>query len=350
MIEILVSHQPLPSTNDSKATAFILGRRNRLHKALDELNAAVAAGSIMKSRHAEINGTFGRAVSDAVREISNHAFLADMGLCDFPHMGLIPGQIKKIEKLIADGKAGFLPELLRLYKDVEPVSKALQSLKGKWATRAAKKDQKPSYVPGRAAQAILDEIEQKLTAQVSEVLEAYKAANVEYLTAQVERWITKTWPSHRVPKLLSMLTKDRTRATNGDYAKGTYPEYRHILVEDYKAKIVKLVTEEAEFTRRVFVSRNSAKLGKIIEAKGNFESVEAFRPRVTRGVIETVMNLKFTDGSSFQVQNQVVYKTSTLGNPFTQYPTTFHNVVMPNGAAMKGPSEQRMNKVFAGRG
>lgn len=57
----------------------------------------------------------------------------------------------------------------------------------------------------------------------------------------------------------------------------------------------------------------------------------------------------FTDGSSFVVQNSVVWSHSIYGKAFNRFPLTFHDVIMPDGSKMPRPSEERMNTVFVGK-
>ena len=65
-----------------------------------------------------------------------------------------------------------------------------------------------------------------------------------------------------------------------------------------------------------------------------------------RGALEGDVFIEFADGSNFRVTNKIVVKFTTFGRPFPQFPTTFHDVILPNGARMSQPSEERMNTVF----
>ena len=65
------------------------------------------------------------------------------------------------------------------------------------------------------------------------------------------------------------------------------------------------------------------------------------------GRFECELRVTFTDGSKFDVKNQVVIKQNHYGTVFAQYPTTFHNVSLPGGVTMSNPSEERMNTIFA---
>jgi hypothetical protein len=58
------------------------------------------------------------------------------------------------------------------------------------------------------------------------------------------------------------------------------------------------------------------------------------------------MAFTFADGASFDVQSQVVWKTSVNGVHFPQFPTCFRNVKLSNGTKMELPSEAKMKEAF----
>jgi len=118
----------------------------------------------------------------------------------------------------------------------------------------------------------------------------------------------------------------------------------------YKKKkglsLKKRAEETAESIRQGFVNKNTLKLSVILMTKGNLEKI------VTKGWsnanFEGTMSLFFKDGSSFDVRNKTVTKVSNRGTWFAQYPTTFHNAVLPDGTRMRGSlSEKTMVKEFA---
>ncbi len=97
------------------------------------------------------------------------------------------------------------------------------------------------------------------------------------------------------------------------------------------------------------VYKNNAKLVSILEKKGIGLSKEPkiLSAKASSGVFEGEIRIEFTDGSSFEVRNKIVIKQNQYGTVFNQFPTTFHDVVLPNGNKMPSPSEERMNEIFA---
>ncbi len=116
------------------------------------------------------------------------------------------------------------------------------------------------------------------------------------------------------------------------------PDYREIL----KKEAISLTDEMLQ----MFIVKNTKKLSAIATAKNNLKDVNIVKSETARGVVEGTLHLSFNDGSHFTVDNKVVQTFSKYGKPFYRFPTTFHNVVMPDGSKMKGVSEESMNEVF----
>jgi hypothetical protein len=77
----------------------------------------------------------------------------------------------------------------------------------------------------------------------------------------------------------------------------------------------------AEDMVTAFIYKVGTKLSGIVEKKGNL--AKAF----IRGSLQDHwMTFEFRDGASFEVQSQIVWKTSVNGVHFAQYPTCFRNV------------------------
>lgn len=113
--------------------------------------------------------------------------------------------------------------------------------------------------------------------------------------------------------------------------------------------IAKMAEQHAQSIQRNFVHKNTFKLSTIVSEKGLSLMREPKILRIEAGSFSLEGDIQFTfkDKSSFIVRNKVVWKMSALGTEFAQYPTTFHNVVLPSGKPMPTPSEKRMLDVFA---
>lgn len=92
-----------------------------------------------------------------------------------------------------------------------------------------------------------------------------------------------------------------------------------------------------------FIHKTGTKLSGIVEKKNGSHTVS-----IRGGSLQDHwMYFKFADGSEFDVQSQVVWKTSINGVHFPQFPTCFRNVKLSTGAKMELPSEAKMKEQFA---
>ena len=103
----------------------------------------------------------------------------------------------------------------------------------------------------------------------------------------------------------------------------------------------------ADEMSQAFIERNLAKLASIVDRKGNFSGIEQLSRNLSPAGMQGTLRVQFEDGSTFTAQTSVVWSISVLGKPFTRYPVTFHDVMLPDGEQMRDPSEARMNEIFA---
>jgi hypothetical protein len=86
-----------------------------------------------------------------------------------------------------------------------------------------------------------------------------------------------------------------------------------------------------------FIHKVGTKLSGIVEKKNGTHKVS-----ITGGTLRDYwMAFTFADGASFDVQSQVIWKTSINGVHFPQFPTCFRNVKLSNGTKMELPARPR---------
>ncbi len=95
-----------------------------------------------------------------------------------------------------------------------------------------------------------------------------------------------------------------------------------------------------------FIYKNSSKLALILQKKDKPKTHTIIRTNISNGKVENLMSFEFNDGSRFDMESSVIYKTSAQGKFFMQYPTRFKNVKLADGTAMKMPSEEKMISQF----
>jgi hypothetical protein len=137
---------------------------------------------------------------------------------------------------------------------------------------------------------------------------------------------------------------ERAPLRPGHYASGQ----AYVATPKSYAKSDAIALKEAQDIRAQFLYKNLVKLTPLLEAKGDtqFANVQELG-QFDLESLEGDFRVEFHDGSSFRLHNAVVFVTNQFDTHFCRFPTTFHDVVMPGGAPMPSPSEERMHMVFA---
>jgi hypothetical protein len=97
----------------------------------------------------------------------------------------------------------------------------------------------------------------------------------------------------------------------------------------------------AETMIAAFIHRVGTKLSDLVERKGGLTETS-----ISGTLEDHWMSLKFADGSSFQVQSQIVWVWNRHGTHFARFPTCFRRVILPDGSKMSHPSEARIKEQF----
>lgn len=149
---------------------------------------------------------------------------------------------------------------------------------------------------------------------------------------------------------------DADAKTRAKYMWDNYSYFLTHVVKDGKAnpnlsaELEKEAEAQVEAMQNMFVFKNTRKLAPILTTKGNLGEQKVISVSTRQGIIEAILSFTFEDGSSFRVDQSVVMShTRDRWNNVTyfyRFPTTFHDVVMPDGSKMKYPSEELMNEVF----
>lgn len=308
-------------------------------------------GPVPNPRFKEMKRTFGAILDYATRtpeEVlvvlrQNHQWPSwDYDVMAGNH---IAGKLRKAEAAKQDtpqAKA-YLPWLIKVCRELLVLHEALEQIKSGVFKRQPKapEDVKAKYIApmakmesGRAVTKVFklltDTIKVEYAAAVAKLL-VKQAEDIHALDADEQKKHART----DVYRMDIWLVNPRNR--------------KRSLVGNYKTRIQKAADSAADAMQEQFLVKNTRKLVSILEQKnvpldGDPEILHA---RARAGVFEGDIRVSFADGSSFVVRNQVVIKRNSYGTFFNQFPTTFHNVTLPDGRPMGTPSEERMNTVFA---
>jgi len=127
-------------------------------------------------------------------------------------------------------------------------------------------------------------------------------------------------------------------------------------------KLEKVAEQSWRNVSQIFFSRITGKLAPIVAKKaattGKQANIKLIYSSANYGSLEARLKIQFADGSSFSVVHKMVAAISGArrgamfssggGKRFYRFPTTFHNVILPNGESLKHPSAMSVYLAFAG--
>ena len=373
-------------------------RANIIADLLPALEQARADGEIANPRFLEAKDQFGRAFEESWRAVEDRMttsvysrrragedvpkkiedfFIAFM----YPQAHLMAGQIKKLEAMPADDIS--VAKLLPYLKELWPLADLILTLKTMAVKRVTKTDdekREERYRPPSSSS--------KAVAKVTELLEGVVNSQFEDLVASITTRHMRTLNSF--VKALAAADADPSlngmdkwnRRANEYYSLGYHFTYQEgqfkgkmdsvsygllrnvvkpgvrptgnrgeIVSPNAPEMMAAEARKQAEDIRKTFVVKNLRKIVSILEGKGDdqFDTATTVSQSVDLHSLEGSFLFTFKDGSSFYANNSVVWKVSSLGTPFNQFPLRFHNVKLPGGVTMKMPSEQNMNTTFLGK-
>ena len=341
-------------------------QRERFLMTVATVEAAHQAGSIPNPAFQDAKDTLNRAIDRAWDQIAAEyvygrfqtlpdAVKTFWHLFNTPQLHTVPGYLKRAEK-------AFLNHPLRgaviaLLTEVAPLAALMADLK----TKVVKREIKPSEPrqPGYHPPVVVGEAQKQVVALLETVTgksyEALKATLVDhyqglltgYLEAQ-ERATKRLTPHdhfvRRERQIPDYEARDIVESVTDSDGRGPFQAKPRTEV---KKILEQKATDVADEYRNAFVHKNFIKIASVIEAKGDYDSGEVRNYHVSLAGLTGWLTFRFRDGSSFKVQNAVVYVVNQKGTRFCRYPLTFHEAILPNGKPMKNPSEERMNTIFA---
>lgn len=288
---------------------------------------------------------------------------------DFMYPHQLPGKLKKMEK-DAKGATGFRKEFfnyfLPRYREMNQVAEWMEAAKERVfkrqpKTEAEKAAEKQKFFAPMAKMESGIRVTKVLTELTDDLKVRYAASLADWWTRQSESYSAMSWEEQQVNKKYNMQILQMREVWTQEKANPDIEARRrfHVFGEAsvYKlnkasAKLVfkKEAKRASEDMQQAFLAKNVQKLVSILERKGialkNDPTID--RSNASQGVFDGDITITFADDSKFMVRNKVILKQNQYGTVFNQFPTTFHDVVLPDGSKMGAPNEERMNEVFAG--
>lgn len=276
-------------------------------------------------------------------------------------MHTIPGKLKKALALQKQGDHPALKRYIELMNEFMPLHLAQKELKGmivaKKAAAVSKEKEAETEKKFQAGHKDVKKVKKVLTDITKQLYDKVYKSNLQYIMSVIDHFWTRYDPAqHRKTNNYAINARNPFHRDIVNLSIKPYPGGSKHINDPDKKDTKKAINEKAEaFAKRMtdevldhFINKQTAKLADILTQKNNLKIIELIDARTGSGVVEGLLKLAFKDGSSFHVNNKVVWGTSKLGKVFHRFPTTFHQVVMPTGERMKGAaSEARMRSEFS---
>lgn len=260
------------------------------------------------------------------------------------------GYKKKLLNLRSELTKENLIKLVDRYIDriseFEGIHNFIQQLKGKVITRVSK-----SEVEAKEKERVLSTVDGK---KIVEILKSYTDQirdemiknSIDFLNKMLDNYLKNRKNNMQSPQMFDKENNTGGRFTY--YLDEIIERSRKINGVEYladKSKIEKVSISRVDSVIEAFQQKNISKLYAIIDQKKNMSSSRIQSLGSGRGYIEGSMIFTFDDGSQFNVHNQIVTVWGR-GSPFNRFPTTFHDVKMPDGTFYKMRSEEWMIENF----
>lgn len=337
----------VPSLEKAKkiATYIKSDRYRQMYiESLDELIKAVQADEVYKARFNEYKSRISRGIEYGYKTMHESIIdeLKDREIDTFDLWSITTiNEIKKVAK-IYDKLNPKIQKASEFMDNIRAMPDVVKMLKPMLKSGRPKKEPKP----GQFIKPLASNAAMKMAVKFME--EATKTFKKE-LHDNVKDSLTTAYDKIKDitdPKELPKDSASKAVASTVFIIKG-YGRNKSIELKSNSSEIVKKMIEDTvKDIVESFIAKNASKLALIFEKKNEPSSHKIIRTNINNGKVENTMDFVFSDGSSFTLQSSVVYKYSSTGKFFMQYPTRFKNVKLADGSKMRGPSEEKMIKEF----
>lgn len=349
--------------SNEKSGARLLTQFDRI---VPIIQAAIEAGEIISTQWDDVKYYIDHFVEDAYNMGVSHLYIWGGRYQALPeelrHLDL-PSYVRNVNTLakkLAKVKAkdndmykacrALTDELMNLYEVSEYLKAHMVKASVKKAqAKAAKQEEEAAYQKKYTNHKDVMKVVELLKGKAAEVERGIYESQLKWLTKTVQVYIEKckTEETTDYREIFKTNIEAAYLLQNLCERTGDWRKREFTLHKDWKKLIDKKAKQTASDIVDHFVYKNSGKLSYILYTKNNMKSVELVHVSVSRGAVEATLKVEFEDGSGFQADSSVVFVISKLGTPFYRYPTIFRMVKMPDGSKLSGPSEQKMDEVFA---
>jgi hypothetical protein len=318
--------------------------KKRYETALDELSTAAKNKEIFNARFAEyknhISSGLEYGYKDFFETIKNELIKNKVETLDLWSLyGL--SDIKKLDKIYSDMKPRN-QSAINFFTAIRDLPAAMKNMKSYVKSGRAPKPIKPGQFIKPIAS---HEAEKLATKFMTDATNTFK----QNLTRDITTRYTTAFNKIKNITSITDLPKDSASidlASQIFISRG-FGKNKILELKNTADNILKTLIQDAiNSIIDGFIYKNSSKLALILQKKDQPKSHNIIRTNISNGKVENLMSFEFNDGSKFDMESTVIYKTSAQGKFFMQYPTRFKNVKLSDGTSMKMPSEEKMISQF----
>ena len=259
--------------------------------------------------------------------------------------GYLKRTAKQLKRTIKSSKANkMVKDAMTACEPWEKIAVTLKAMKGDVVKRqVGVGSNKPMIPKGSISKEIEEELEKigkGFEKELQENFENYYEMIIDqYQKDAKKHGVTSTYDLYKSQSNYH-LNKILSSFLDSKYDHNERGGYAYTLKSDYKKILKDTAKQNAKEGVEKFVYKMKMKLSVIVGGRGIGVNVDGNHNRNT-------MSFEFEDGSRFTVKNGIVLSYSVYGKPFYRYPTTFHDVILPNGDKLSKPSEAKIKKEFA---
>lgn len=339
-------------------------RMKQLQEIIPKIENALRNGEVISTAFEEIKYELNVFVDKAFEELiakkyfyGQHGKTPDEVYWDIGYVHSVQElkfYAKKLSKAPQAAKdfAGY-PEMVKFNEDFSPIVGLMQWLKDNKVSAAARKKEaaeakkeesdtwRKKYVNHKDVKKVIDILTQ-LTQEKRDEIFSNEFKFLNSLAGEIVKYVesnpdVKRYKAAEHFSNNPMLSFLFSRMVDSDMK----------LTANWKSITEKMAKEAADDIIDGFIYKNTGKIAFVIYSKNNMKSVKLDNVHIGQGKVECDLHFEFKDGSHFTATSSVVQASSKFGKWFYRYPTTFHNVVLPDGKKMTSPSERKMEEVFA---
>ena len=346
-------------------------RVERAQKAIAALEGALAAKHIWNVDIKDWKSILSRTYDDS-RDLLHKMLMEEIGWwkmtpderSDFYREGRwhafneIPFQMNQLKKFIRGVKTSKDPmakEALQWAIEWDKIWELIVSLKPFIEKgRKPNPDAKPKdvYVAPRTSTKGLQMIRTALNKVVAHEADTLVEQVSERYIMSAKRFLDEREPAdvvysfyRRDPDVRPVVKKMVVETSEKSYDRSAPKTFE--MSRDAKSVAIAAAKEVVKGIVERYLHKNQNKIGSIAERKGGLEKIKVSYGRLQGWGFAGEMVCLFSDGTQFTVRNKVVYKYSYRGTDYVQFPTTFHQVLWPDGKRSAMVPEKQMNEEWA---